>query len=92
LCHATGPAASSRYGSSRDRPVDGFDDKILSLCARGMAVREIQGHLSELYGAEVSPKLISRVTDAVLDESGNGKPVHPTSGGVFRRAAGKDSR
>ena len=57
-----------------------------------MAVREIQGHLSELYGAEVSPKLISRVTDAVLDESGNGKPVHPTSGGVFRRAAGKDSR
>ena len=34
---------------------DGFDDKILSLYARGMTVREIQGHLSELYGAEVSP-------------------------------------
>src|SRR6516165_6845829 len=47
---------------------DGFDDKILSLCARGMTVREIQGHLAELYGAEVSPDLISRVTDAVLEE------------------------
>jgi transposase-like protein len=47
---------------------DGFDDKILSLCARGMMVREIQGHVAELYGTEVSPELISRVTDAVLDE------------------------
>lgn len=47
---------------------DGFDDKILSLYARGMTVREIQGHLTELYGIDVSPDLISRVTDAVLDE------------------------
>jgi putative transposase len=47
---------------------DGFDDKILSLYARGLTVREIQGHLAELYGAEVSPDLISRVTDAVLEE------------------------
>jgi transposase-like protein len=47
---------------------DGFDDKILSLYARGMTVREIQRHLAELYGTEVSPDLISRVTDAVLDE------------------------
>src|SRR6478672_1016961 len=46
----------------------GFDDKIISLYARGMTVREIQGHLRELYGVEVSPDLISRVTDAVLDE------------------------
>src|ERR1700757_597411 len=46
----------------------GFDDKILSLYARGMTVREIQGRLAELYGTEVSPDLISRVTDAVLDE------------------------
>jgi putative transposase len=37
----------------------GFDDKILSLYARGMTVREIQGHLQEMYGAEVSPSLIS---------------------------------
>ena len=47
---------------------DGFDDKIISMYARGMTVREIQGHLKELYGTEVSPDLISRVTDAVLEE------------------------
>jgi len=47
---------------------DGFDDKILSLYARGMTTREIQGHLQEMYGVEVSPTLISDVTDAVLDE------------------------
>ena len=47
---------------------DGFDDKILSLYARGMTVREIQGHLAELYATDVSPDLISRVTDAVVDE------------------------
>jgi putative transposase len=47
---------------------DGFDDKIISLYARGMTQREIQGHLEEIYGVEVSPSLISTVTDAVLDE------------------------
>ncbi len=46
----------------------GFDDKIISLYARGMTVREIQSHLEEMYGTEVSPSLISSVTDAVSDE------------------------
>ena len=46
----------------------GFDDKILSLYARGMSTREIQGHLEAMYQVEVSPTLISTVTDAVLDE------------------------
>lgn len=46
----------------------GFDEKILSRYARGMTVREIQAHLEEMYGAEVSPTLISSVTDAVMDE------------------------
>ena len=46
----------------------GFDDKILSLYARGMTVREIQSHLQEMYGTEVSAGLISSVTDAVADE------------------------
>lgn len=46
----------------------GFDEKILSLYARGMPVREIQAHLEEMYGVEVSPTLISTVTDAVIDE------------------------
>jgi hypothetical protein len=50
------------------RRLEGFDEKVLSLYARGMTVREIQGHLQELYGVEVSPDLISTVTDAVLDE------------------------
>jgi len=50
------------------RRFEGFDDKIISMYARGMTVREIQGHLKELYGVEVSPDLISRVTDAVLEE------------------------
>jgi putative transposase len=47
---------------------DGFDEKIISMYARGMTVREIQGHLGELYGVEVSPDLISRVTSAVIEE------------------------
>jgi putative transposase len=47
-----------------------FDDKIISMYARGMTVREIRGHLEELYGIDVSPDLISAVTDAVLDEVG----------------------
>ena len=46
----------------------GFDAKVISLYTRGLTVREIQGHLAEIYGTEVSPDLISRVTDAVLDE------------------------
>jgi putative transposase len=46
----------------------GFDDKVISMYARGMSVREIKGHLEELYGIGVSPDLISRVTDAVVEE------------------------
>ena len=46
----------------------GFDDKIISLYARGMTTREIKGHLEEIYGVDVSPALISTVTDAVADE------------------------
>jgi transposase-like protein len=59
--------------------------KGLSLYARGMTVREIQGHLSELYGAEVSPDLISRVTDAVLDEvrEWQTRPLDPVYPVVF---------
>ncbi|MGF1553077.1 MAG: IS256 family transposase, partial [Paracoccaceae bacterium] len=48
--------------------IDGLDEKIIALYARGMSVRDLRGHLEDLYGLEVSPDLISRVTDAVLDE------------------------
>lgn len=46
----------------------GFNERIISLYARGLTVREVQAHLREIYGVEVSPDLISTVTDAVLDE------------------------
>ncbi len=57
----------------------GFDDKILSLYAGGMTVREIQAHLEEMYGTEVSPSLISSVTDAVVDEvkAWQSRPLDP---------------
>ena len=48
--------------------IDGMDDKIIGLYAHGLTVRDIRAHLEELYGLKVSPDLISRVTDAVLDE------------------------
>lgn len=51
-----------------ERRFRGFDEKILSLYARGLTVREIQGHLEEIYGVDVSPGLISSVTEAVLEE------------------------
>src|SRR3954467_13950617 len=65
--------------------LDGFDDRIISLYARGLSVREIQGHLLELYGVEVSPDLISRVTDAVLDEvrDWQNRPLDPVYPVVF---------
>jgi putative transposase len=47
---------------------DGLDEKLISLYSRGMTQREIQGHLQEIYGVEISPSLISTVTDEVLDE------------------------
>src|SRR3954451_5465577 len=58
------PQLIARY----QRRFPGFDDKIISMYARGLSTREIVGHLRELYGIEVSPDLISAVTDAVLEE------------------------
>jgi integrase len=48
--------------------IDGMDDKIIGLYAAGLSVRDIRAHLEDVYGLQVSPDLISRVTDAVLDE------------------------
>jgi len=47
---------------------DGFDDKVISMYSRGMTTREIQAHLEEIYGVEVSAALISEVTNAVIEE------------------------
>jgi putative transposase len=52
----------------RQRRFAGFDDKIIALYSRGLSVRDIQAHLQEIYGVEVSPDLISSVTDAVMDD------------------------
>src|SRR5215213_4252074 len=51
-----------------ERRFTGFDDKILALYARGLTVREIQAFLAEMYAVDVSPDLISSVTDAVISE------------------------
>jgi putative transposase len=50
------------------RRLSGFNELVISLVARGMTVRDTQAHLQEIYGVEVSPELISKVTDAVLPE------------------------
>lgn len=50
------------------RRFDGFNDKIISMYARGMTVSDIQGHLEEIYGVEVSGDLISNVTDSIIEE------------------------
>jgi putative transposase len=57
----------------------GFDDKILSMYARGMSTREIQGHLQEIYKVEVSPALISQVTEEVMEEvkAWQSRPLDP---------------
>ncbi|NJS13297.1 MAG: IS256 family transposase [Sphingopyxis sp.] len=67
------------------RRFPGFDDKIISMYARGMSSREITGHLRELYGIDVSPDLISTVTDAVLEEvaAWQARPLDPAYPLVF---------
>jgi len=62
-----------------ERRFSGFDQKILSMYARGMTTRDIQAHLEEIYGVEVSPALISEVTDAVMEEvtGWQNRPLEP---------------
>jgi putative transposase len=62
-----------------------FDDSIVALYARGLTVREIQGYLAETYGTEVSPDLISTVTDGVLAEvtAWQARPLEPVYPVVF---------
>src|SRR5262245_31177367 len=62
-----------------ERRFNGFDGKILSMYARGMTTRDIQAHLEEIYGVEVSPTLISQVTDSVMEEvtAWQNRPLEP---------------
>jgi len=67
------------------RRFPGFDEKIVSMYARGMSVREISGHVRELYGIDASADLISTVTDAVLEEvaAWQARPLEPIYPLVF---------
>jgi len=71
--------------AKHQRRFTGFDDKILSMYARGMSTREIQGHLAEIYQVEVSPSLISEVTDAVIEEvmAWQNRPLEPLYPVIF---------
>ena len=68
-----------------ERRFTGFDDKIIAMYARGMTVREIQGYLAEMYSLDVSPELISKVTDAVMSEvtAWQSRPLEPMYPVVF---------
>jgi transposase-like protein len=74
-----------RLIAKHERRFTGFDDKILALYARGMTVREIQAFLAEMYAVQVSPDLISTVTDAVLEEvtAWQTRPLEPMYPVVF---------
>ena len=68
-----------------ERRFTGFDDKIISMYSRGMTVREVQAHLDEMYAVDVSPDLISTVTDAVMAEvsAWQSRPLEPMYPVVF---------
>jgi transposase-like protein len=74
-----------RLIAKHERRFTGFDDKILALYARGMTVRDIQAFLAEMYAVEVSPDLISTVTDAVVAEitTWQSRPLEPMYPVVF---------
>jgi putative transposase len=74
-----------RFIPKHERRFTGFDDKILALYARGMTVREIQGFLAEMYAVEVSPDLISTVTDGIVAEvtAWQSRPLEPMYPVVF---------
>ena len=57
-----------QFVKNHERTLNGFDDKVISLYSRGMSTRDIQAHLKEIYGVDVSSTFISTVTDSVLDE------------------------
>ena len=71
-----------RKGQTR---LEGFNDRIIALYARGMTTRDIRAHLREMYQVEVSPDLISRVTDAVVDELAEwqARPLDPVYPVIF---------
>ena len=81
-----------RKGQTR---LEGFNDRIIALYARGMTTRDIRAHLREMYDVDVSPDLISRVTDGVLEELAEwqSRPLdRGLPGDLHRRVDGEDPR
>jgi len=68
-----------QFVKKRQRRLEGFDDKVLAFYSRGLSTREIQDQLEDIYGVEVSPTLISNVTDAVLEDvqAWQSRPLSP---------------
>ena len=68
-----------QFVKKRQRRLEGFDDKVLAFYSRGLSTRDIQDHLEEIYGIDVSPTLISNVTDAVLEDvqAWQSRPLSP---------------
>lgn len=66
-----------RLVKKHQRRIEGFDEKVIALYARGMTTRDIAAHLEELYGTEVSPQLISRATESVMADcrAWQGRPL-----------------
>jgi putative transposase len=87
LASKPGQFLASAEGKGQTR-FTGFDDKIISMYARGMSTREIQGHLEEIYKVEVSPTLISNVTEEVMEEvkSWQNRPLDPVYPIMYRDA------
>jgi putative transposase len=67
------------------RRFPGFDEKIIAMYARGMSTRDIQAHIEEIYGVEVSPMLVSAITEAVLEEvtAWQNRPLEPVYAIVY---------
>ena len=74
-----------RLIGKHERRFTGFDDKVIARYTRGLTVREMQAFLGEMYGVEVSPDLISTVTDAVIAEvtAWQARPLEPMYPVVF---------
>jgi len=78
----------------RQKRFDGFDEKIISLYARGMTTRDIQAQLEEIYGVEISPSFISTITDAIMPavKAWQNRPLEPLYPVVFLDAIRIKSR
>lgn len=66
------------------RRISGFNDLVIGLVSRGMTTRDVRDHIGEIYGVDISPELVSKITDAVIPElSGNVNLIWPHCDGLI---------